>query len=246
MLNQFLNFANTFPLQLIQFNSCYFIPELLGNFLNHLVLLDCHEPFAHLSLLTILFQSYSCLLLSPMPDKVPFMEVHHTFFNFFFHRYFTPFFVNLWPIFSSSIYVVFAVFLVKEPIISSYLYVPLNKVDRFLVPFFIRRDLTIYLWWSCCNTSLLASIECWGSCILFPCSYFLFVFSNFLVPFRDCLPIQAIVLYMSVDFILKLVSHLSLNISSRLKPFSAFLHLIFFDEVCCNIEMAAVIREELS
>ena len=246
MLNQFLDFANTFPLQLIQFNSCYFVLKLFGNFLHHVVLLDYLEPFAHLSLLSVLFQSYRCLFLPSMPNKIPFMEVHHIFFEFFVQRYFAPFFINFWPIMSCSIYVVFTVFLVNEPIISSYLYVPLNKVNRFLVPFFFRRELTICLWWSCGNASLFASIECWSSCILFPRSNFLFVFSNFLVPFRDCLTIQAIVLYMSVDLALKLISHLGLYISTRLQPFSTILHLVFFDEVCRNIEMTAVIREELS
>ena len=64
---------------------------------------------------------------------------------------------------------------------------------------------------------------------------------NFLIPFLNSVLIVTILLDVAVHFLLQLVSHLGHQICTRFQTLSPFEHLIFFEEVCSDVELAAIV-----
>ena len=94
--------------------------------------------------------------------------------------------------------------------------------------------------------NIFASFETGCPCLFFPFPQLLLVVLDFLVPLLNGILVVAILLEVTIDLFLKLVTHLSHQVGTRFQALPPFEHFIFFEEVGSDVELAAVVREELS
>ena len=64
---------------------------------------------------------------------------------------------------------------------------------------------------------------------------------DFLVPFLNSILVGAILLDMTIDLLLQLVSHLGHQVAAGFQPLPPFEHFVFFEEVGGDVELTAVV-----